>query len=253
MAGRLAGRCGLITGAGSGIGQATALVMAREGAKVVVADVNETGGAETVEQIRAAGGEASFIACDVTDADACEALVAATVAAYGRLDWAFNNAGIAGPSAATGDYSIKSWHRVMDINLNGVWYGMRAQLQQMVKQGGGAIVSTASIAGLVGIRGGPAYIAAKHAVVGLTKSAALEYAKQNIRVNAVCPGYTRTPIMDPGLAKRPDLIDRFGDRTPMGRVGQPREIGEAVAWLCSDDAGFVTGIALPVDGGVVAA
>jgi NAD(P)-dependent dehydrogenase (short-subunit alcohol dehydrogenase family) len=122
----------------------------------------------------------------------------------------------------------------------------------MVKQGGGAIVSTASIAGLVGIRGGPAYIAAKHAVVGLTKSAALEYAKQNIRVNAVCPGYTRTPIMDPGLAKRPDLIDRFGDRTPMGRVGQPREIGEAVAWLCSDDAGFVTGIALPVDGGGVA-
>jgi NAD(P)-dependent dehydrogenase (short-subunit alcohol dehydrogenase family) len=253
MAGRLAGRCGLITGAGSGIGQATALVMAREGAKVIVADVNETGGAETVERIRAAGGEARFIACDVTDADACEALVAATVAAYGRLDWAFNNAGIAGPAAATGDYAIKSWHRVMDINLHGVWYGMRAQLQQMVKQGGGAIVSTASIAGLVGIRGGPAYIAAKHAVVGLTKSAALEYAKQNIRVNAVCPGYTRTPIMDPGLAKRPDLIDRFGDRTPMGRVGQPREIGEAVAWLCSDDAGFVTGIALPVDGGVVAA
>jgi NAD(P)-dependent dehydrogenase (short-subunit alcohol dehydrogenase family) len=253
MAGRLAGRSGLITGAGSGIGQATALVMAREGAKVVVADVNEAGGAETVEQIRAAGGEALFVACDVTDPDACEALVAATVAAYGRLDWAFNNAGIAGPAAATGDYSIKHWHRVVDINLNGVWYGMRAQLQQMTKQGGGAIVSTASIAGLVGIRGGPAYIAAKHAVVGLTKSAALEYAKQNIRVNAVCPGYTRTPIMDPGLAKRPDLIDRFSERTPMGRVGQPREIGEAVAWLCSDDAGFVTGVALPVDGGVMAA
>jgi NAD(P)-dependent dehydrogenase (short-subunit alcohol dehydrogenase family) len=252
MSGRLEGRTGIITGAGSGIGRATALVMAREGAKVVVSDVNEAGGAETVDTIKQAGGEARFIGADVANAEAMEELVARTVKAYGRLDWAFNNAGIAGAIAATADYPIDAWHKVIDINLNGVWYGMRAQIPAMLKSGGGAIVNTASDAGLIGLRRASAYVAAKHAVVGMTKTAALEYAKRNIRVNTVCPGFTRTPIMDPSLERDPSLAERFAHAAPMGRMGKPEEIGETVAWLCSDAASFITGIAVPVDGGLYA-
>jgi NAD(P)-dependent dehydrogenase (short-subunit alcohol dehydrogenase family) len=252
MAGRVAGKVALITGGGSGIGRATAQVFAREGAKVVVADVVVEGGEETVRVLKLAGGEATFVKADVSRATEVQALVQKTVETYGRLDCAFNNAGIEGVIQPTVEYGEAHWDRVLAINLKGVWLCMKYELQQMLKQGSGAIVNTASVAGLVGLPGFSAYVAAKHGVNGLTKTAALEYAKAGIRVNAVCPGAIRTPMFERGARDNPGIEEQVVALEPIGRMAAPAEVGEAVVWLCSDAASFVTGLPLAVDGGWVA-
>ena len=252
MSGALHGKVVLVTGGASGIGRATCLTLAREGAKVAVSDVDERGGDETVGFITQKDGEATFIKANVGDKTQVEALIQGVVDTYGQLDGAFNNAGISGPIASTVDYTDEAWNEVINIDLTGVFYCMRAELRQMLKQGRGAIVNTASIAGLVGIRNISAYLAAKHGVIGITKGAALEYAEAGIRVNAVCPGYVDTPIMAPLAKAVPEWLDIAVSEEPVGRLGQPHEIGEAVTWLLSDAASFVTGVAMPVDGGVIA-
>ena len=250
MANKLAGKVVLVTGGSTGIGKASSIAFAREGAKVVVSDVNVEGGEKTVRFIREARGEALFVKADVLLADEVEALVNKAVATYGRLDYAFNNAGIAGAiGASTHEYPEDSWERVIGINLKGVWLCMRYEIPQMLKQGGGAIVNTASIWGLVGAPGAAAYVASKHGVVGLTRAAALEYAPQGIRINAVDPGTIRTPILEPFVAAMPDFEAMMTARHPIGRIGLPEEVAEAVVWLCSDAASFVVGQNLPVDGG----
>lgn len=252
MPGLVSGKVALVTGGGSGIGRASALVFAREGAKVVVADLIAEGGQETANLIRQAGGEAIFIQTDVAKADAVEALVQGAVSAYGRLDCAHNNAGIEGPGATTADYPEDMWARVIAINLTGVWLCLKYEIPEMLKVGGGAIVNTASTAGLTGFPRGSAYVASKHGVVGLTKTAALEYAKSGIRVNAVCPGAIDTPMMGRITDHRPQRAARMAAAEPIGRMGQPSEIAEAVVWLCSDSASFVTGHAMAVDGAMTA-
>ena len=252
MPGRLDNKIALVTGAGSGIGRATALVFAREGAKVVVSDIVVEGGQETVQQIEAAGGEAIFVKADVSQAADVETLVAKTVETYGRLDCAFNNAGIEGGVKPTIDCTEEEFDRTIAVNLTGVWLCMKYEIQQMLSQGGGTIVNTASAAGLVGFPGLPDYVASKHGVVGLTKTSALEYAKSGIRVNAVCPGVIQTPMVERGAQLSPGFDELAVSMEPVGRFGQPAEIGEAVVWLCSDAASFVTGIPMQVDGGLVA-
>lgn len=253
MAGCLDGKIVLITGAGSGIGRATALAGARQGAAIVVADRVVEGSEETVAMITNAGGEASFIQVDVTQPAEVEALICQAVSTYGRIDCAHNNAGIEGLFATTAEYPEDDWDRVMAVNLKGVWLCMKYELPQMLRQGGGAIVNTASLAGLVGAKRMPAYVASKHGVAGLTKTAALEYATSGIRVNAVCPGIIHTSMLDRMyLDRRPDLADRLAAAEPMGRLGTPEEVAEAVIWLCSDAASFVTGHTMAVDGGIYA-
>lgn len=252
MAGILDGKIALITGAGSGIGRATARIFAREGARLVLADVVEAGGLETLRMIRDAGADGIFVKCDVANETDVEALVARAVAQYGRLDCAFNNAGIGGAGRLTHEYSLEEWNRVIAINLTGVWLCMRAEIVQMLKQKSGAIVNTSSIMGLTGAIRVPAYTAAKHGVAGLTKAAALEYARHGLRINAVCPAPIYTPMLMGAFAKRPDMEERYARAEPMKRIGQPEEIGEAVAWLCSDRASYVTGLPMPVDGGYMA-
>jgi len=252
MASLVTGKVAIVTGGGSGIGRASALAFAREGAKVVVADVVVEGGEETVRLIQHNGGAAIFVKTNVSKAAEVEALVARAVLTYGRLDCAHNNAGIEGPGATTVDYAEESWERVLAINLTGVWLCMKYEIPQMLKQGSGAIVNTASTAGLVGYPRGSAYVASKHGVVGLTKTAALEYAKSGIRVNAVCPGAIDTPMMGRITDHRPQRAARMAAAEPVGRMGQPAEIAEAVVWLCSEAASFVTGHAMAVDGGMTA-
>lgn len=252
MHGRLEGKVALVTGSGSGIGRATAALFAREGARVIVSDVNVSGGEETVAAIRKQGGEARFIRCDVSKPAEVEALIRGTVKAFGRLDCAVNNAGISGTMVPTGDYPEDAWDQIMAINLKGVWLCMKQEIQQMLKQGGGSIVNTASAAGLVGIQMAPAYVAAKHGVVGLTKTAALDYAKANIRINAVCPGVIRTPMVTVVTDDNPQVAAMVTASEPVGRMGEPEEVAEALVWLCSGAASFITGVALPVDGGLVA-
>jgi NAD(P)-dependent dehydrogenase (short-subunit alcohol dehydrogenase family) len=242
----------LVTGAGSGIGRASALAFNREGAKVVVADVVVEGGEETVNMIKKAGGEALFVRADVSRAAEVEALIRTTIATYGRLDCAHNNAGIAGRTATVEEDTEENWDRTLAINLKGVWLCMKYEIPQMLAQGSGAIVNTASDAGLIAVRRGGAYVASKHGVVGLTKTAALEYAKSGIRVNAVCPGPIDTPMLQRGASRRPQIIEKMAAAQPGGRLGQPQEIAEAVVWLCSEAASFVTGHAMPVDGGYLA-
>ena len=252
MAGRVAGKVALVTGGSSGIGRATAQIFAREGAKVVVADVVVAGGEETVQLIKAAGGEAIFVKVDVAQPTDVEAMVKKAVEIYGRLDCAFNNAGIEGALQPTIEYDVTVWDRVFSINLRGLWLCMKAEIRQMLSQGGGAIVNTASAAGLVAVPGMSAYVAAKHGVVGLTKTAALEYAKAGIRVNAVCPGGVDTPMVQRVFSNNPQFAEAAASAEPVGRLAQPAEIGEAVVWLCSDSASFVTGLPMAVDGGMVA-
>lgn len=254
MAGLLDGKSVLITGGGGGIGRATALACSREGARVAVADASEQTAKETVSLINAAGGQAMSLTGDVTDAKLVEATVKSVVAAYGRLDCAFNNAGIAGfqvdaSGKKTADWSEASFDRMIGVNLKGVWLCMKYELLQMAAQGGGSIVNTASIAGLIGLPTSSAYVAAKHGVVGLTKTAAIEYADDKIRVNAVCPGYIETNMTVDVMQRRgADIMSKV----PIRRMGTPEEIAEMVVWLCSDRASFVTGAAYNVDGGYMA-
>jgi NAD(P)-dependent dehydrogenase (short-subunit alcohol dehydrogenase family) len=253
MARLLDGKTALVTGASSGIGRASALAFAREGAKVLVADVTEEAGNETVKLIKNAGGEAVFAQCNVARASEAEALVATAVKHFGRLDCAFNNAGISGKIARTADETEEGFDQIMAVNLRGVWLCMKYEILQMIRQEkGGAIVNTASAAGLVGSHGMAAYTASKHGVVGLTKSAALEYARHNIRVNAVCPGVIDTPMVGGMVGSHPRLKDILVSTEPVARMGKPSEIGEAVTWLLSDYASFVTGCAMPVDGAMTA-
>jgi NAD(P)-dependent dehydrogenase (short-subunit alcohol dehydrogenase family) len=252
MTRRLEGKAALVTGAGSGIGRATAKAFVREGARVVVSDVNVAGGEETVAAIKKQGGDARFIRCDISKPAEVEALIRGTVEAFGRLDCAVNNAGIGGLMAPTGDYPEEAWDQVIATNLKGGWLCMKYEVQQMLKQGGGSIVNTASVAGLVGFQMGPAYVAAKHGIIGLTKTVALEYAKANIRVNAVCPGVIRTPMVTVSTDQNKEVEAALIASEPIGRMGEPEEVAEALVWLCSSAASFITGAALPVDGGFVA-
>jgi NAD(P)-dependent dehydrogenase (short-subunit alcohol dehydrogenase family) len=251
----LEGKAALVTGAGSGIGRATSLLFASEGATLVLADVDERGGEETARLVREGGGEAVHVTCDVSDAAQVEALVVRAVELFGRLDCAFNNAGIGGDSARLADYSEDAWHRVIAVNLTGVFLCMKNELRQMVAQRGGAIVNAASLVSVIGYPYLAAYNAAKHGVVGLTRTAALEYADCGVRVNAVCPAWIETPmVMDegPAPASIPEVYEALAGLVPMRRLGKPEEVARAVAWLCSDAASFVTGHPLLIDGGVAA-
>ena len=253
MSNQLNAKVALVTGGSSGIGRASAQMFAGKGAKVVIADVNAEGGEETVSNIKQAGGEALFLDVDVSKASDVEAMVRKVVETYGGLNCAFNNAGIGEGGSLIHEHPEDAWDRVLSVNLKGVYLCMKYEIPQMLKQGKGAIVNMASVGGLVGRRGAsPAYIASKHGVVGLTKTVALEYAEKGIRVNAVCPGAIRTPLLEMGLASRPGLEEGFLAKEPIGRFGSPDEIAEAVVWLCSDAASFVTGHAMAVDGGWVA-
>ena len=253
MARQLEGKVALVTGGSTGIGRATALAFAREGAKVAVADVAAENGEETARLIQIAGGQAFFFEADVSAATDVEAMINNTVTSYGRLDIAFNNAGIEGEiGISTHEYPDEAWDRVMGINLKGVWLCMKYEIIEMLKTGGGAIVNTSSIWGLVGAQGASAYVASKHGLVGLTKAAALEYAQQGIRINAVNPGPIRTPMVDRFIATIPEFDSQMTAREPVGRMGTPEEVAEAVVWLCLDAASFVIGHTLVVDGGYVA-
>jgi len=251
MSGMLDGKVALVTGGGNGIGRETALALAREGARIAVADYEADSAQDTVGVINGAGGQAISLSVDVTVTSQVQAMIESTVAAYGRLDCAFNNAGISGHQVDAGalmthEWSEASFDRMIEVNLKGVWLCMKHEIPLMQTGGGGVIVNTASIAGLVGLRGSSAYVAAKHAVIGLTKTAAMEYAPDGIRVNAVCPGYIVTRMTERHREQRGEAIT---NRTPLGRYGEPREIAEMVVWLCSDRASYVTGAAYAVDGG----
>ncbi len=244
------GTVAFVTGGSVGIGRATALAFANRGARVAIADVQD--GSETVERVREAGSEALYVPCDVADEASVKKAVEHTVKTFGRLDAAFNNAGVEGHSAPTHECTVDNWDRTLAVNLRGIWLCMKYELPHMLRQGKGAIVNCASIAGLVGFPGLPAYVASKHGVVGLSKTAALEYAKQGIRVNVVCPGVIKTSMIDRFTGKDKAVEQGFADMEPVGRLGQPGEVAEAVVWLCSDRASFVTGDALAVDGGWIA-
>ena len=246
-------RVALVTGGGSGIGRAACLAFARVGAAVMVSDVEAGHGSETVRLVEQAGGRARFVRADVSIAGEVEAMVAATVAAFGRLDCAFNNAGIAGARGTVAEYEDVAWERVIAVNLVGVRLCMKHELKQMLAQGSGAIVNNASILGTVGFAGASAYVAAKHGVLGLTKTAALEYATSDIRVNAVCPGFIATPMLDDaGLTTDPAVLESIANLHPMKRLGRSEEVADAVVWLCGPEASFITGHPLLIDGGYIA-
>ena len=250
---QMQGKVALVTGAASGIGRASALALARAGAAVCASDIDGAGAEETAQLIHDEGGAAIARSCDVTIPDQVRAMVAATVAAFGSLDAAVNNAGIAGSfEDRLHQADDAMFERVLAVNLHGVWHCMKAELKVMLPQSRGAIVNIASVAGLIGAPKAGAYTASKHAVVGLTKSAALDYAKLGVRVNAVCPAYTDTAMVQSAIASNPLMAHIMERAIPMGRLGKASEIGEAVVWLCSDASSFVTGHALALDGGLVA-
>jgi NAD(P)-dependent dehydrogenase (short-subunit alcohol dehydrogenase family) len=253
MAGLLDGKVGIVTGAGSGIGRETALLMAREGAKVVVSDVADDGGAQTVAMIESAGGSAAYVHADVSDPAQVDAMVKFAVDTYGALHLAVNNAGIGGPAGLMGEYPVDGWNQVIGINLSGVFLSLRAELPAMVSSGGGSIVNISSILGFVGFAQSCAYVAAKHGVIGLTQNAALEYAEQGVRVNSVHPGFIDTPMVaSAGMEKGGDVWNFIATKHAMNRWGTPVEVAETVLWLLSDKASFVTGSQYVVDGGYLA-
>ena len=249
---QLDGKIALITGGSSGIGRETAVLFAQHGAKLAIVDLNPDGGQETVEMVTGTGGQAFFVQADVSQAAQVENMVNRVVAEYGRLDIAFNNAGIDGIPVRTADSTEYEYDLIMAVNAKGVWLCLKYELQQMLLQGGGTIINTASVAGLIGAHSMSAYAASKHAVVGLTKSAALEYARKNIRINAVCPAVINTPMVQRGFTSFPKFVETTKRINPMRRLGEPAEVAAAVLWLCSDDASFVNGTALTVDGGFTA-
>lgn len=243
----------LVTGGSTGIGCATAKILAQEGARVIIIDVQDEQGEQTVAAIQGAGGLAEYHHADVANYDQVRGIITSTAEKYGSLDGALNNAGIEGPAIKILDYSIEDWERVLRVNLTGVFVCMKCEVEQMSKQAsGGSIVSTASVAGLVGLPGASSYNSAKHGVVGLTKTVALEYAASNLRVNAVCPGFIDTPMLGRVTEASEKIRDKLIGQVPMKRVANPDEIGNAVAWLMSEKSSYVTGVALPVDGGWVA-
>lgn len=246
------GKVALVTGAGSGIGREIALRFAGEGARVAVADVAEDGGHETVRRIEAADGEAHFFGSDVSDEDEVMLLIESVVDRFGGLDVAANNAGIEGEGGPIVDQTVESWDRVIDVNLRGVFLGMKHEIPHLLERGGGAIVNTASVAGLVGGRDLAPYYASKHGVVGLTRCAALEYADQGVRVNAVCPGVIDTPMIERFTGGDEEAQAGLVAMEPIGRMADPSEVAAAVVWLCSDDASYVTGVPMPVDGAMIA-
>ncbi|HSU28390.1 MAG TPA: SDR family oxidoreductase [Chitinophagaceae bacterium] len=240
----------IVTGGSFGIGRATAFAFAENGAKVVIADCMED--YETISSIESRDGKALFIKCDVSDEESIQNMVEKTIRKFGKLDYAFNNAGIEGLSAPTHECTGENWDRTIGINLKGLWLCMKYEIPHMLKAGKGAIVNNASIAGQVGFPGIPAYVASKHGVIGLTKNAALEYAKKGIRVNAVCPGVIKTAMIDRFTGKNKEVEKQFENMEPIGRMGTPEEVAAAVTWLCSDAASFVTGHAMAIDGGWLA-
>lgn len=242
----------LVTGGSYGIGRATAVAFAKRGAKVVIADWKEDKDNETTRLIKDAGSDSLFVQCDVSVSSEVSNMMEKAIAHFGRLDYAFNNAGIEGEMANSHECTEANWDKTIGINLKGVWLCMKHEIPQMLKQNKGVIVNCASIAGLSGFPGLPAYVATKHGVVGLTKSAALEYAKQGIRVNSVCPGVIQTSMIDRVTGNDKEVEKQYIAMEPIGRMGNPEEVAEAVMWLCSDAASFVTGIAMPVDGGFTA-
>lgn len=255
MAGPLEGKGTLVTGAASGIGRAAAIEFAGAGARVLATDIDDDGGEETVAQIREAGGSAHYLHVDVADPDDVERMVGEAVSRFGRLDGAFNNAGTEGTLTTTVEYPDEIWARVIAINLTGVWLCMKHEIPAMLEHGGGSIVNNASILGLVGFETASAYTASKHGVLGLTKVAALEYAAQGIRVNAVCPAFIETPmVMDRGVAagSDPEMLEQIVALHPIGRLGRPEEIANLAIWLLSDAASFVTAQAIAADGGFLA-
>ncbi|MGA8439319.1 MAG: SDR family oxidoreductase [Candidatus Sulfotelmatobacter sp.] len=248
----LEGKVGLVTGGTSGIGRDTAVLFAKSGARVVVAGRRELHGNETIELVRAAGGDGLFVKTDVSKAVEVEALIQSAVEKFGRLDVAFNNAGIEGVWKPIVRQSEEDWDQTIAINLKGVWLCLKYEMQQMLKQGGGgAIVNMASVNGLIGAAGAAAYSASKHGVIGLTKTAALENAKSGIRINAVCPGFTETPMAD-RIFRAPQVHKYVLSCHPIGRLARSPEIAEAVVWMCSDRASFMTGQSLVIDGGFLA-
>ena len=249
----LEGKIALVTGGSSGIGRAAALVFAREGAKVVIADIEVEGGEETLRMVKEAGGEAIFVKTDVSKREEVEALIKKVVETYGRLDCAFNNAGIEGPQHLPMlECPDEEFDHLLGVNLKGVWYCLKNEIAEMLRQGGGVIVNTSSAAGLKGWQNTAAYNATKHGVVGLTKAVALDYATAGIRVNAVCPGLVRTPMVDRLIGGNAEVEAAMEKGQPIGRFAKPEEIAEVAVWLCSDDASIITAVAMPVDGGLVA-